>query len=66
MHSRAGEIHGIEDDEVASAVVMAFEADNGDGMAWLLEIDWRKKGFVNVGAIAHSSSREVSFHRKEK
>ena len=66
VHSRACEIHRIKNDEVASAVEMAFETDNGNGMAWLLEIDRWKKGFVNIGAIADSSSSEVSFHGSEE
>jgi hypothetical protein len=66
MHSRAGKIHGIEDDKVASAVEMTFETDNGNRMAWLLKIDRRKKGLVHVGAIADSSSSEISFHGSEE
>ena len=66
MHSRAGKIHGIEDDEVAAAIEMAFEPDNSNGMARLLEIDWRKKGLVHIGAIADSSSSEIAFHGSEE
>jgi hypothetical protein len=66
VHSRACEIHRIENNEVASAVEMAFETDNGDGMAGLLEIDRWKKGLVYVGAIADSSSSEVTLHGSEE
>jgi hypothetical protein len=66
MHGRAGEIHGIKDDEVASAIEMTFETDNGNRMAGLLEIDWRKKGLVHIGAIADSSSSEIAFHGSEE
>jgi hypothetical protein len=41
MHSGASEIHRIKDYEVASAVMVAFDTDNGDGMTRLLEVDRR-------------------------
>lgn len=39
MHGRARRVHGIKDDKVACTVASTFEADNGEGMSGLLEID---------------------------
>jgi hypothetical protein len=45
---------------------MTLETDDADRVTWLLKIERRQEGFINVGSIAFSRSGKVSFHGGEK
>lgn len=67
MHSGSGRIHGIENHQVATAIVMAFESNNAERVPRLLEVNGGQEGLAHGGPVASSCSGKVSLHgRKER
>jgi hypothetical protein len=43
--------HRIKDHQVATPILAPFKPHNRERVSGLLEIDWRKQGFEDIGAI---------------
>jgi hypothetical protein len=66
MHGRASPMHGVKNHKVAGAIIVALEANDCSGVAWLLKIDGRQECLVDIRAILHGTSCEVTLNAEKK
>lgn len=62
MHRRTGRIHRIENNQIATAIVMAFESNNAERVARLLEVNRGQEGLAHSGPIAGGYSGKVALY----